>query len=182
MKAQWQKLRQHPWLGQALLAIVVILLLNTVFLVQDTNNGLARTCTVLYQRVQSMAAIDGQQEWFKRRKEVSSRLAQLQSRLWQAPTPALAQANVQDKLNMLIRQNGLDSARLQVGSLLPVAGAPLGLIKAKLDFRLDPAKLPLLLAKIQRLDPKVQIDGLDFQDRPGTRVVLDLNIYFRKQD
>lgn len=179
LKAQLQQLREHPWIGQAVLAIAAIVVLYGVLTLKDTNQQMAQHCKQLEARAERIAQIAGQKQWPKRRKDVSSQLSQLQSQLWQAPTPAIAQANLQDKLNMLIRRNHLKDARLQVGQLINVPNASFRRIKAQLDFRFEPKTLPTVLARLAGMQPQVIFDGLEFQDQPGSRVSLGLVFYFR---
>ncbi|MGN8160477.1 type II secretion system protein GspM [Salinisphaera sp. RV14] len=181
LKAQLRQVREHPWLGQALLAIAAIMLLYSVLTLADTNQQIAQQCKQLEARAERIAQIADQKQWRKRRQQVSSRLSQLQSQLWQAPTPALAQANLQDKLNMLVRQNNLKNARLQVGQLMAVPNADFRRIKAQLDFKFDPNTLPTVLARLAGMQPQVIFDGLEFHDQPDSRVTLGLLFYFRGQ-
>ncbi len=175
-----KQLREHPWLAHALLGIVAILGLYGVLVLRDANAELAQTCDQQETQRLRLESAAGQTEWPQRRAEIQSRLAQLQTRLWQAPTAALAQARVQDRLNMIIRQQNLQAARLQVGSPTPVSGAPLTLVKAQLDFRLEPAALPTLLATLLTNAPEFVIEELDFRDQEGSRVNLGLAAYFRE--
>ena len=181
LKAQLRQIREHPWMDQALLAIAAIILLYGVLTLNDTNQKIAQHCKQLQARAERIAQIAHQKQWRKRRKQVSSRLSQLQSQLWQAPTPALAQAHLQDKLNTLIRQNNLKNARLQVGQLMAVPNAGFRRIKAQLDFKLDPDTLPTVLAHLAGMQPQVIFVGLEFHDQSGSRVTLGLLFYFRGQ-
>lgn len=181
LKAQLRQIREHPWMDQALLAIAAIILLYGVLTLNDTNQQIAQHCKQLQARAERIAQIAHEKQWRKRRKQVSSRLSQLQSQLWQAPTPALAQAHLQDKLNTLIRQNNLKNARLQVGQLMAVPNAGFRRIKAQLDFKLNPDTLPTVLAHLAGMQPRVIFNGLEFHDQSGTRVTLGLLFYFRGQ-
>ncbi len=176
---QFQQIRRHPWLGHALLGILVLILLNGLLNLGSANSQMSQLNGQLQANRERLLLITRQTQWPGRDKAVSSVLAQLQGRLWRAPTPAVAQATVQDRLNLLVRRLQLTSPVVRVGNLQAIKGLKIRWVKARLSFIFNAAKFPGLLAKLLKQNPQIVIEDLQFSNQPRARASLGLIFYFR---
>lgn len=172
-------LQTHPWLGHALGGVLLLIAANAYLNLQDSNALLQKQAAQLALQKGRLEAISQRGVPAQQLSEIRSRLALLQGQLGQAPTAAIAQANIQDKLNLLVRSRSLQNARVQVGSLEPVAGHPnLAEIKAQLDFVFTPENLLPLLVALSTQTPPPVITDLSFQNQANSRVSLGASYYF----
>lgn len=178
--AQWLKtLQTHPWLGHALGVVLLLVAANTYFNLQASNALIQKQAAQLALQKARLEAISQRVVPVQQISEIRSRLALLEGQLGQAPTAAIAQANIQDKLNLLVRARSLQNARVQVGSLEPVAGHPsLAEIKAQLDYVFTPENLLPLLVALSTQTPAPVITDLSFQNQANSRVSVGASYYF----
>lgn len=172
-------LQTHPWLSHALGVVAVIVAVNFFLVLQAGNALLQKQAAQLSLQKVRLEAISQRGEPAQQVSEVRSRLALLQGQLGKAPTPAIAQANIQDTLNLLLRKQDLHNARVQVGSLEPVAGHPdLAEIKAQLDYVFSPESLLPTLAALSEQTPPALITDLSFQNQDNSRVSVGVSYYY----
>lgn len=172
-------LQTHPWLSHALGVIVVIVSLNVFMGLRAANVLIEKQADQLSLQKNRLEAISQRKTPASQLGEIRSRLALLQGRLGKAPTPAIAQANVQDALSLLQRQYDLRNARVQVGSLEPVAGqADLAEIKAQVDFEFSRTTLLPVLAALSDQPPTGLITDLNFRNQDNSRVSVGVSYYY----
>lgn len=176
----FRQIREHPWLGHALLGVLALIMLQGILGLRRDNAHAAQTAGQLRAQQQRLRLIARQTQWPRREQAIASVLAQLRSRLWQAPTPAIAQATVQDRLNLLVRQQKLTGPNVRVNHLEAITGTKMSRVKAQLSFSIDTATFPNLLARLLREHPQIVIQDIEFGHRAGTRATLGLVFYFRQ--
>ncbi len=175
-------LQTHPWLGHALGIVVLIILSNFLLGLQADNTQLYKQSAQLALQQARLQSVGERSLPPEQSQELRSRLSLLQGQMGVEPTPAIAQANIQDALNLFQRQLNLTNARIQVGSQAAVAGHPDFLeIKAQMDFAFSPDTLLPLLVALSKRTPPVFITDLNFQNQVNSRVSLSISTYYPAQ-
>lgn len=93
--------RKNPRIHFGFLAILAIVLLGLVFEVEDGDSHVQTQIDADAQQLATMRRLAGQAEWKARRETVQRVRVQLESRLWEAESDGLAQANFQDLIGKL---------------------------------------------------------------------------------
>jgi hypothetical protein len=136
-----------------------------------------------------------QTEWLARVAPAKTLAVQLESRLWRAATPGLAQAAFQDTLKAATLKAAV--ARPQVNVTLveePPAEAPnptsnasapstppdLWKVKAMVSFEFSAPGVLDVLRQIEGHDRQIVVAALSFSQSPLSRVELELYAYFQK--
>jgi hypothetical protein len=144
----------------------------------------------------------GQAEWLERLAPAQVMRAQMEGRLWQAPTGGLAQAALQDWLTAALAQAKATKTMLTVtvtdeitADASTAAPAPAGAagdgtaptppdlwkIKAAVGFDFDQTSLFDLLQRIEKHDKHLVVNALSVRKEPPSRVEIELLGYFQKQ-
>lgn len=203
-----QSLRDNPRLRWGVALIVGLFWLYGVLLLQEDLDERSRQRRTAAQTNARLQAQSEQPEWTTRLAPAKALAVQLESQLWQAPTPGLAQAAFQDWLNASLQQLGVSKLQVTVTVLQdapaagPAASAPpttgaepasppgpaatpedLWKIRAKLSFE---APQPVLLAALSRIethDRKITVSALAVRTEqwPVPRIEMELIGYFQKQ-
>lgn len=197
-----QSLRDNPRLRWGVALIVGLFWLYGILLLQEDLDERNRQRIAVAQTNARMQAQAAQPEWTTRHIPAKTLTVQLESQLWRAPTPGLAQAAFQDWLNTTLQQAGV--AKLQVTVTVMQDGPgpspradsePMGQpgpaatpedlwkIRAKINFE---APHPMLLAALSRIEThekKIVVSALNIRTEqpPVPRVELELLGYFQKQ-
>ncbi len=179
MKAALRQLQEHPWLGHAMLAIGVILLLYLVLVLRDAAEAERGIHAQQLATLEKLQQVQQEDQWKQRLVEVNSRLGQLQSRLWKAPTVGLAQAQVQDAVNLLARRFQQQEVRVRVGTLLPVDETGVSVLKTRLDFRFTQDRFLAFTDALINRDPPFIIESLEFRPRPNSWVTVEVLAHFK---
>jgi hypothetical protein len=187
------ELRNNPRLRWGLLAIVATCWLYGVLLLSEAVQAEAQRQRSLAQTVTRLQAQLGQTEWPARVAPAKTMAVQLESRLWQAPTPGLAQAAVQEWLAGSAAQAGIAKPQISVTVLVdtPTADTPakgenvalpsgLRKISAKLSFDAAPQAALSLLNMIDSTPQLLNVTSLTLRKEPAPHVDLELITYFQK--
>lgn len=161
-----------------------------------------RSAALGISRLQAQLA---QPEWLQRLPAAKTLAVQLEGRLWQAPTAGLAQAALQDWLNMALLQNKAMVTVTVVDEIIGAsvdgnnpggAGAPttsaatdgspatppdLWKIKAKVGFDFSTPGLLEFLNRIENSDKQIILTSLTVRKDPPSHVEVELLAYFQKQ-
>ena len=199
--AQWRNTPRLRW-GTAL--IVGIGWLYGVLLLHDSLQEQTRQHRALVQSIARLSDQAAHPEWASRALAARTLSAQLQGSLWQAATPGLAQAALQDWLNASLIHSDISKSQVTVtiqedapaNAANPSAGnaysttpsapdqapalpADLWKLKAKLSFDFNAASLTDFLSTLETHDKHVVIGQLVARKEPP-RVDLELYAYFQK--
>ncbi len=182
MSSHIEELRQHPWLKEALAFIALILLLLLVLELHDRISTAEAELASEQEASALFAGLDLTIPWGERLQQANSRLGQLQSMLWKAPTGGVAVARLQDRINTMARRYKLDDFRLQMGEPTALDGHDLQVVRGRLDFRFSPDDILPLINEIEQLQPRLFIRELDITSRPGSRSRIVIEAYLHTQE
>lgn len=196
-------LRRNPRLRLWFALIVGVMCLYVLLLLRDALQSAEQQERAIAQSISRLRAHLAQPEWLQREQAASILVAQLESRLWQAPTAGLAQAALQDWLNSNLKQVQATKPMLTVtvmdeitaGSApvapaldpagLGEAGPPtppdLGKIRVKLGFDFGAPILLEFLRRLESNDKQIIVSSLIVQKVPLPHVELELLAYFQQQ-
>jgi len=170
-----EELRVNLRLRLGLVAIMAILIIYGLL---EWRDHLA-SATTDYRRLLNQVARLGQQkqpeQWQKRAVEARQALAEARAQLWHNASSGLAQAQVQDWLNGVLRQadakayvvrvsepdTALDSQSLK--ARLPQELSQLVPLRARVEFNSDPAVLLALLAAMNDSRQRIVVDTLNIK-------------------
>lgn len=188
------ELRNNTRLRWGLLAIAATCWLYGVLLLSETARAEALRQRSLAQTVTRLKAQLDQTEWPARVMPAKTMAVQMESRLWQAPTPGLAQAALQEWLLARATQAGIVTPQITVTILADTQAAdtttntenvaePAGLrkISAKLSFDAAPKMALNFLNLIDSPSQSLAVTSLTMRKEPTPHVDLELISYFQKQ-
>ena len=154
-----------------------------------------RSATQAVARLQAQLA---QPEWTDRAAAARALAVQLEGRLWQAPTPGLAQSAYQDWVSATLIKAGFTNPQVTVTVVedapasstspavspdSPAVPAPTDLwkIKAKLNFEFNAPALMDFLARLESHEKQTVVNTLTARKEPAPRVEMEVVAYFQKQ-
>lgn len=188
------QVRSNPKLRWGLWVIFGILWLYTILILRDVLQDKQDKYHGIIQSVSRLNAQLAQPEWISRAVSAKTMAVQMESRLWQAPTSGLAQAEFQDWLKTTLAQVGINQPVLAVivldgttsagaAAASPVISVPTDLWKvhATLSFEFNPENFIPLMNKIEFGEKLVSIETLSIRKEPAPRVDMQLTAYFQKQ-
>lgn len=195
------QLRGNPRLRWGIALIVGIAWLYGILLLRDevADQTLRyRSATQAIARLQAQLA---QPEWADRTTAARAMAVQLEGRLWQAPTPGLAQSAYQDWVTATLVKAGINNPQVTVtvvedapaagstsaapltAAAAPAVAAPTDLwkIKAKLNFEFNAPALMDFLARLESHEKQTVVNTLTARKEPAPRVDMEVVAYFQKQ-
>lgn len=192
------QLRNTPRLRMGIALILGMAWLYGVLLLRDevdAQNQRFRNSTQVLGRLKAQLA---EPQWVTRAPAARTLAVQLEGKLWQAPTPGLAQATLQDWLTKSMAKAGIATPQITVaaveeappGTVAPTdpvaptdadAMADLWKIKAKMSFELNPPVLMDFLATLETHERQTTVRTLIIRKEPAPRVELETLNYFQKQ-
>lgn len=189
------QLRDNPRLRWGMALIFGIFWLYAILLLRDSLQETNLQHRAAAQAILHLRAQLAQPEWAERVMPAKIMVAQLEGRLWQAPTTGLAQATFQDRLNAAMVKTGVTRPLITVTVIDEiVANAPnqnqdsgtttpadLWKIKAKLGFDYSAATLLDFLNQIENHEKQIIVGALRIQQTPMSHVEMELYGYFQKQ-
>jgi hypothetical protein len=192
----FSQLRDNHRLRWGVLLMLGLFWLYAIILMQEAQQETTQQYRSTTQSVTRLREQLAQPDWLARVTPAQTMAVQMEGRLWQAPTPGLAQAAFQDWLNASLTKvkqtrsqlivtvdgdnTGPSSAQpdTQTGGALP----PLWKITAKVSFDFTPANLLEFMNEIEGHDKQIIISSLNVRRQPTARVEIELFGYFLKQD
>lgn len=188
------QLRENPRLRWGVVLIIGTCWLYGILLLRDAVQEEARihrTASLALARLQTQAT---QTEWLARVTPAKALAVQLESKLWRAATPGLAQAAFQDALNAITLKAAATRPQVNVvvidnappdpanpqpetSSLVPT---DLWKVKANMSFDFAAPSLLELLRQIESHDRQFVIGKLSLSRAPPNRVDMELYGYFQK--
>lgn len=174
LKAQWQ---QSPLLRWGGLGIVLILAYYSVLVLDDARAEAEAEVGRLQQQTLRLEQLLQEKNWPERAEAARSLRVQLETRLWQASTPGLAQAELQSWLERSLRKAGLADYRVSVEVLDAEAAPRHWTLGATLQGPLDPPALYRLLQAIESHQKLTVVEQLDIEPRAGGYVTLRVRAY-----
>lgn len=195
------QLRANARLRIGLALIIAMGWLYGVLTLRDEVNDQSQRFRSSSQAIARLKAQLAQPEWGARAVAARATAVQLEGKLWQAPTPGLAQAALQDWLTKTMVKTGIANPQVTVAvveeanpgsnaSTAPAdpaapttADAPADLwkLKAKLNFEFNPPTLMDFLAALETNDQQTTVRILTARKDPAPRVEMELVAYFQKQ-
>jgi hypothetical protein len=196
------QLRTNPRLRWGLALIVGIFWLYALLLMRDSLQEQTQQHRTTAQSVARLRAQLAQPEWTARVTPAKVMAVQLEGKLWQAPTPGLAQAAFQDWLNTTLMKAGVSKPQITVTVLedappnaptqskdastsatsgtAPRAPSDLWKIKAKLGFDAPAAVLMTFLNSIEDHEKQIIVGALNVRKEPTPHAEMELFGYFQK--
>jgi len=178
------QLRANPRLRWGVWAILGILWFYGVLVLRDEVPKRAEAYNAVARKIARTQAVATQTTWGARREAAVAAQAQLENRLWQAPTLGLAQATFNDWLRDASNQTKLSRPNLTIAAqeddTKGAEGMPkLWKVTARMGFDFTPQSLYALLARIGGYDKAIQVESLTVRGSPTPRAELQLVAYFR---
>lgn len=189
------ELRENPRLRWGVALIIGIFWLYGILLLRERLQEQEQQHRAAMQSISRLRAQLAQPEWAARVAPARDMAMQLEGRLWQAPTPGLAQAAFQDWLNAAMIKAGVTHPQITVTVIdEAVANVPnqnqdlgkttpvdLWKIRAKLGFDFSSATLLDFMSRIENHEKQIIVDTLNARKEPTPRVEMELYGYFQKQ-
>lgn len=189
------QLRANARLRAGLALIIAIAWLYGVLTLREevqAQNQRFRSANLAVNRLKAQLA---EPEWPARATTARALAVQMEGRLWQAPTPGLAQAAYQDWLTISMVKAGITNPQIAVsvveeaaaaGNAADAKTAPDTLadvwkLKAKMQFEFNPPALMDFLAALENHERQSVVRQLTVRKEPAPRVEMELTAYFQKQ-
>lgn len=189
------QLRDTPRLRWGIALIVGTFGLYGILLLREALQEEDQQYRVAAQSISRLSAQLAQPEWVSRVVPAKTMAVQREAKLWQAPTPGLAQAAFQDWLNAAMVKAGVTHPQITVTVIDEAAvnapnqsegsdtttPADLWKIKAKLGFDFSAATLMNFLDQIENNDKQIIVGAFNARKEPMPHVEMELYGYFQKQ-
>ena len=172
--------RKNPRIHIGFVAILAIVLLGLVFEVEDGDSHIQTQIDADAQQLATMRRLAGQAEWKSRRETVQRVRVQLESRLWEAESDGLAQANFQD----LIGKFGKDANIQHLDTHVEIINASPGTqnyrqMSATVSGSFAAPSLQKFLASLDQDGHILVVDRLKVETAPVPRFEMLLSTYLR---
>lgn len=186
------EMKANPRLRWGVWAIVGIVWLYGVLELRDASQRQTEAYRAASRKLVQAQTIATQGEWPARLEQVNIARLELESRLWKAGTPGLAQATFNDWLAQLALQSSLARSQIAVSAQEDGpsgreagdkgSGAVPGLwkVSARLSFDFAPPGFHRLMAQLATRDQRVVIESLTIRGVPNPRAEMLLVAYFQK--
>jgi len=194
------QLRDNPRLRWGVALIIGIFWLYGILLLRDNLQQQTQQHRATAQSVTRLQAQLAQPQWPTRVTPAKVMAVQLEGKLWQAATPGLAQAALQDWLNASMAKAGISKPQISVTVLEEAASstptqsqgssppsispsappADLWKLKAKLNLEFSAPSLMSFLTLIENHDKQIVVSALNVRKEPSPRVDMELYVYFQK--
>lgn len=174
---EWRKnarLRMGVWLVLGILAIYGVLWLN------DQIAPLQQDYRRLHRQLARLEQLKVQRHWPESAERAALLRQQMESRLWQASSPGLAQANLYGWLHEHLKKIAIDQALIQVeeaAEILPEQAV--WQVSAQLTGRFEASSLLKLLRAVEADERLTVIEQLDVRQEPVPRFTLIIKTYFK---
>ena len=188
------QLRANARLRMGLVLIIAIAWLYGVLSLRDEVQAQQQRFRSSHLAIQRLQAQLAEPEWPARASAARALAVQMEGRLWQAPTPGLAQAAYQDWLTLAMVKAGNSGPQITVTVVEEAAAAqptdapaaPDALndvwkLKAKVFFDFNPPALMDFLAALESHERQSIVRQLTLRREPSPKVEMELNAYFQKQ-
>lgn len=171
VRDEWRRnprLRLGGWL------IAAILLLYAVLLLSDARQGLQKEYSALAAKTRRMEALAKDQGWVARAEAARTARVQMETRLWRAETKGLAQANLQNWTDQLLKRHQLTNMRTQVDAAVESEGRNnLWQVTATVDGPLEIKKLYALVREVEANQLLLTVEQLEvFPDQNRFKLVF----------
>jgi hypothetical protein len=172
----FDELRTNPRLRAGLAVVLAILVAYGLLEWRDRQDAGRAEYVRLLTQVARQSQPQQPAVWAQRASEAGDALQRARGELWRNASTGLAQAQVQDWLNGLLRQVAAKSAAVRVSepelgpetqALTARLPADLQIVKplrARVEFNSDPAALLTLLAALNDAPHRVVVDGLTVKE------------------
>lgn len=194
------QLRDNPRLRWGIALIIGLFWLYAILVLRDSLQEQTQQQRAAAQSIARLQLQMTQTQWTARVTPAKMMAVQLEGRLWQAPTPGLAQAAFQDWLNANMAKAGISKSQISVTVLeeaapntpaqgagastgaSPPAGTPPDLwkLRAKLSLDFSAPTLMNFLSLIENNDKQIIVAALNVRKEPTPQAVLELHGYFQK--
>lgn len=171
-----EELHSNPRLRVGLAIVVAILFGYGLLEWRDQLDTGRAEYTRLLGQVARMGQPQPAAQWAQRASEAGDALRQARAQLWRNGSTGLAQAQVQDWLNGLLRQVAAKGATVRVSEpeispdvaslagRLPADMQTVKPLRARIEFNSDPAALLALLAAFNDAPHRVVVEGLTVKE------------------
>jgi hypothetical protein len=161
LKVEWHS-SQFFRLG--LLGVVLLLAGYGWLVMDDINRQLERELVGSRQQKQRLIAMQNENFWSDRAQQARNLRVQLESQFWQADTKGLAQANLQSRLDRLLRQKAVINMKMQIEDPVDVEGLEgLWQIDVLIEGAIAPSGMLDLLNEIETNPQVIFVNSLDFE-------------------
>lgn len=179
----FEEFRSNPRLRTGLALVAAILVGYGLLEWRDHQEASVADYKRLLGQVARMSQPQQPAQWAQRASEAGEALQQARGQLWRNASTGLAQAQVQDWLNGLLRQVDAKSASVRVAepelnpdapslaARLPSDLQALQPLRARVEFNSEPTVLLTLLAALNDAPQRVVVEGLTVK-QPRTEIVL----------
>jgi hypothetical protein len=170
--------RKNPRTHLGILAILAILLLGLWFRIDDSHREAQGRIEADAQQLSGLRRLAGQTEWQARRDRVQRLRVQLESRLWEAESDGLAQANFQNLITRLGKEANLPRADVKV-ELIGATTASQGYrqMSATVTGPFNAPSLQKFLAKLDADGHMLVVDRLRIETASVPRFEMLLSTY-----
>jgi len=172
--------QKNPRIHFGFLAILGILLLGIVFEVEDGDSHVQVQIDADAQQLATMRRLAGQAEWNARRDAVQRQRVQLESRLWEAESDGLAQANFQDLIAKFAKDANIQHLETHVEIINASPGTQnYREMSATVTGSFSAPGLQKLLASLDADGHILTVDRLKVETAPVPRFEMLLSTYLR---
>jgi hypothetical protein len=172
--------RKNPRVHFGFLAILAIVLLGLLFEIDDADRHAQVQIDADAQQLAVLRRLGGQTEWKARRESVQRLRVQLESRLWEAESDGLAQANFQDLISKFAKEAGVARIDAHVEIVNATATAQkYRQMSATVSGPFTAPSLQKFLADLDADEHMLIVDRLRIETAPVPRFEMLLSTYLR---
>lgn len=146
----------------AIRLIGLLLMIYGVLVLADVRKALAEAESREFLHLERLQALTTQTEWPERAKLAQTELNRLESVFWSASSRGLAQATVQDRLERMGRDAGIEglSVRAETPQISEV-NSDVSIVSAAIEGRFDPDSWLRLMVQLSRYETVLHIERMD---------------------
>lgn len=172
--------RKNPRIHLLILAFLGILLLGLWFRIGDSHRDAEKQLADHAQQLALLHRLAGQTEWKARRENIQHLRVQLESRLWEAESDGLAQANYQDLITRLGQFANLPRVDVHVEIVgTSAANQTYRQMAATVSGPFTADGLAKFLASLESDGHMLVVDRLRVETTPVPRFEMQLSTYLR---
>lgn len=174
------QLRENVRLRLGGWAIVFVLLLNAALLLKDRNNELESRYLEQADKLHRLEVVSDAKKWQERAQETKNIWTDELKRFPLIKSQGVTRAGVENNLNTMISQLGIDKTRLQLEEFRDISELP-GILQltAKIEGQFVPEKLVKLVYELENQQQRGQLVKLQIVRGGNSRFELIYGFYFQ---
>ncbi len=174
------EIRQNLRLRLGLWFVLGIILSYCLLLLYDEEAELISEYQKAILRLQQIQQVIAQPEWIQHRQVINNQLIQLESKLWQANTEGLAQANLQAWLETQAKSLKIKSFNIKIDPVIKLSELAIWQLKAQLEGDFEQTSFYDLLLTLDKSQQWLIVERLDISTQSKKpHFQMNITAYFQ---